>query len=323
MTDDHPSSPLSALETAVAKKIGVKYAVISPSGRQALQTVLQAVPVGPGDEVITSPFADSCVAAAIVDTGARLVFADINPHTYTLEAANVEHHITKQTKAIVPVHLYGYPANMDALMHLANEHGLYVIEESSQALLARCDGITTGSIGHAGCLELRGDKNKLLGCITTNDDELAAKCRALNPTEQITSQQADCWLALLNITEERTEQRRKAAAWYAEELAGIPVVLPPDPPAEWEPSYSYYVIRTEKRTDLKTYLENHGVKGLACYPTPLYEQTICKPFHFRAEDYPVTQQAAQEILALPLTADITQEEIVRVCNLIREFYEEA
>ena len=238
-----------------------------------IEVHLLAVGIGPGDEVITTPFTFIATTSSVSLTGAQFVFADIDPRTYNIDVADVERKITKKTKAILPVHLYGYPANMDAIMHLANEHGLKVIEDCAQAHLASCDGVMVGGIGDAGCFSFYPSKNLGAcgdaGCITTNDDEIANRCRSLRHSgralgkayeydlEGSTLRMDEVQAAILRVKlphlEEWTEKRRKAAAWYEEGLAGVPVVLPPTPPAGSSQSYYVFTIRAEKRDELQAF----------------------------------------------------------------------
>ena len=329
-------------EAEFAKTIGVKHCITCSSGASAIQLALKAAGIGPGDEVITTPFTFIATTSSVSLTGAQFVFADIDPHTYNLDVADVERKITKKTKAILPVHLYGYPANMDAIMHLANEHGLRVIEDCAQAHLATCDGVMVGSIGDAGCFSFYPSKNLGAcgdaGCITTNDDEIANRCRSLRHSgralgkayeydlEGSTLRMDEIQAAILRVKlphlEEWTEKRRKAAAWYEEGLSGVPVVLPPTPPAGSSQSYYVYTIRAEKRDELQAYLKAHNIGSAVYYPVPLYKQPAYAHLGLKATDYPQAEKAAHEVLSIPMFPEITREQVMRVCDTIRAFYEE-
>jgi len=328
-------------ETEFAKTIGVKHCISCSSGASAIQIALKAAGIGPGDEVITTPFTFIATTSSVSLTGAKFVFADIDPVTYNIDVADVERKITKNTKAILPVHLYGYPANMDAIMHLANEHGLKVIEDCAQAHLATADGVMVGGIGDAGCFSFYPSKNLGAcgdaGCITTNDDEIAARCRSLRHSgralgkayeydlEGSTLRMDEIQAAILRVKlphlEEWTEKRRKAAAWYEEGLSGVPVVLPPTPPAGYSQSYYVYTIRCERRDELQAYLKEKGISSAVYYPVPLYKQPAYAHLGFKAEDYPQAEKAAKEVLSIPMFPEITQEQVGRVCDAIRDFYE--
>ncbi len=328
-------------EAEFAKTIGVKHCITCSSGASAIQIALKAAGIGEGDEVITTPFTFIATTSSVSLTGAKFVFADIDPITYNIDVADVERKITKNTKAILPVHLYGYPANMNAIMHLANEHGLKVIEDCAQAHLATADGVMVGGIGDAGCFSFYPSKNLGAcgdaGCITTNDDEIAARCRSLRHSgralgkayeydlEGSTLRMDEIQAAILRVKlphlEEWTEKRRKASAWYAEGLAGVPVVLPPTPPAGYSQSYYVYTIRCEHRDELQAYLKEKGIGSAVYYPVPLYKQPAYKHLGFKAEDYPQAEKAAKEVLSIPMFPEITEEQVSRVCDAIREFYE--
>lgn len=328
-------------EEEFADLIGVKHCITCSSGASAIQIALAAAAIGPGDEVITTPFTFIATTSSVSLTGAKFVFADIDPRTYNLDVQDVERKITKKTKAILPVHLYGYPADMDAIMHLANEHGLKVIEDCAQAHLAMADGVKVGGIGDAGCFSFYPSKNLGAcgdaGCVTTNDDEIADRCRSLRHSgrakdkayeydlEGSTLRMDEIQAAILRVKlphlEEWTEKRRKAAAWYAEGLEGVPVVLPPTPPAGYEQSYYVYTIRAEKRDELQAYLKANNIGCAVYYPVPLYKQPAYKDRGFKAEDYPEAEKAAKEVLSIPMFPEMTEEQVRRVCETIRAFYE--
>ena len=329
-------------EEEFAKTIGVKHCITCSSGASAIQIALKAAGIGPGDEVITTPFTFIATTSSVSLTGAKFVFADIDPRTYNLDVTDAERKITKKTKAILPVHLYGYPADMNAIMHLANEHGLKVIEDCAQAHLASCGGVMVGGIGDAGCFSFYPSKNLGAcgdaGCITTNDDDIANRCCSLRHSgramgkayeydlEGSTLRMDEVQAAILRVKlphlEEWTEKRRKAAAWYEEGLSGVPVVLPPTPPAGSSQSYYVFTIRAEKRDELQAYLKEHNIGSAVYYPVPLYKQPAYAHLKLKAADYPNAEKAAQEVLSIPMFPEITQEQVTRVCDTIRAFYEE-
>lgn len=329
-------------EEEFARLIGVKHCISCSSGASAIQIALKAAGIGEGDEVITTPFTFIATSSSVSLTGAKFVFADIDPRTYNIDVKDVERKITKNTKAILPVHLYGYPADMDAIMHLANEHGLQVIEDCAQAHLAMADGVMVGGIGDAGCFSFYPSKNLGAcgdaGCITTNDDELADACRSLRHSgraknkayeyglEGSTLRMDEIQAAVLRVKlpylQEWTEARRKAAAWYAEGLAGVPVQLPPTPPVGYEQSFYVYTIRAEKRDELQAYLKEKGIGSAVYYPVPLYKQPAYKHLGLQPEDFPEAEKAAKEVLSIPMFPEITEEQVTRVCETIRDFYEQ-
>lgn len=329
-------------EKEFAEMIGVKHCVSCSSGASAIQIALTAAGIGPGDEVITTPFTFIATTSSISLTGADFVFADIDPRTYNIDPQDIERKITKKTKAILPVHLYGYPANMDAIMKLASEHDLKVIEDCAQAHLATADGVRVGGIGDAGAFSFYPSKNLGAcgdaGAITTNDDELADRCRSLRHSgrakdkayeydlEGSTLRMDEVQAAILRVKlrhlPDWTDARQKVASWYEEGLQGLPVVTPPTPPAGYSQSYYVYTIRAEKRDELQQYLKEKGIGSAVYYPVPLYKQPAYKGMGLRPQDFPNAEKAAKEVLSIPMFPELTEEEVQRVCETIRDFYEE-
>ena len=331
-----------AFEKEFAEAIGVKHCITCSSGASAIQIALGAAGIGEGDEVITTPFTFIATTSSVSLTGAKFVFADIDPRTYNIDPKDIERKITKKTKAILPVHLYGFPADMDAIMNLAREHDLRVIEDCAQAHLATADGVKVGGIGDAGAFSFYPSKNLGAcgddGAVTTNDDDIADRCRSLRHSgrakdkayeydlEGSTLRMDEIQAAILRVKlphlEEWTEKRRRAAALYEEGLAGVPVVLPPTPPVGYAQSYYVYTIRAEKRDELQAFLKARGIGSAVYYPVPLYKQPAYKNRGFKPEDFPQAEKAAQEVLSIPMFPEITEDQIRRVCETIREFYEQ-
>ena len=328
-------------EKDFAELIGVKHCISCSSGASAIQIALAAAGIGPGDEVITTPFTFIATTSSVSLTGAKFVFADIDPRTYNLDPKDIERKITKKTKAILPVHLYGYPADMGAIMNLAREHDLKVIEDCAQAHLAAADGVTVGGIGDAGAFSFYPSKNLGAcgdaGAITTNDDEIADRCRSLRHSgrakdkayeydlEGSTLRMDEVQAAILRVKikhlQDWTEARQKVASWYAEGLQGLPVVTPPTPPSGWSQSYYVYTLRVENRDQLQAYLKEHGIGCAVYYPVPLYKQPAYKHLGFKATDYPNAEKAAKEVLSIPMFPELTEKQVSRVCDTIRAFYE--
>ena len=330
-----------AFEKEFAELIGVKHCISCSSGASAIQIALGACGIGEGDEVITTPFTFIATTSSVSLTGAKFVFADIDPRTYNLDPKDVERKITKKTKAILPVHLYGYPADMDAIMNLAREHNLKVVEDCAQAHLATADGVKVGGIGDAGAFSFYPSKNLGAcgdaGAITTNDDEVADRCRSLRHSgrakdkayeydlEGSTLRMDEIQAAILRVKtrhlQDWTDARQKVASWYEQGLQGLPVVTPPVPPAGYSQSYYVYTLRVEKRDQLQAYLKEHGIGSAVYYPVPLYKQPAYKHLGFKAEDYPNAEKAAKEVLSIPMFPELTEEQVARVCDTIRAFYE--
>ncbi len=327
-------------EKDFAELIGVKHCISCSSGASAIQIALAPAGIGEGDEVITTPFTFIATTSSISLTGAKFVFADIDPLTYNLDPKDVERKITKKTKAILPVHLYGYPADMNAIMKLAREHDLKVIEDCAQAHLASIEDIKVGGIGDAGAFSFYPSKNLGAcgdaGAITTNDDEIADRCRSLRHSgrakdkayeydlEGSTLRMDEVQAAILRVKmkhlQEWTEKRRRIAALYNASLKGLPVVTPPNHP-DYEQSYYVYTLRVENRDALQAYLKEHGIGSAVYYPVPLYKQPAYKHLHLNPADFPHAEKAAKEVLSIPMFPELTEEQVARVCDTIRDFYE--
>ncbi len=328
-------------EKEFAELMGVKHCISCSSGASAIQIALGAAGIGEGDEVITTPFTFIATTSSVSLTGAKFVFADIDPHTYNIDPKDIERKITKKTKAILPVHLYGYPADMPAIMNLAREHGLKVIEDCAQAHLATVEDVKVGGIGDAGAFSFYPSKNLGAcgdaGAITTNDDEIADRCRSLRHSgrakdkayeydlEGSTLRMDEVQAAILRVKmkhlQDWTDARQKVASWYAEGLQGLPVVTPPLPPAGWSQSYYVYTLRAENRDALQAYLKEHGIGCAVYYPVPLYKQPAYKHLNLNPADYSNAEKAAMEVLSIPMFPELTEEQVARVCDTIRAFYE--
>ena len=321
------SSQEKELSQEFADMIGVKHAIFCSPSIRALQLALQAIGLKTGDEVITSPFANPETVQAILSTGATPVFADIATHSYALDVKEVESKITKHTKAILPVHLYGFPADIEELMHLANELGLYLIEDCAQSALAIAGGVMAGSIGEIGYFSFfqqdPAHPHGRVGCITTNNDDLATKCRVLQQEQRKDTLPLPTALKeeIKNL-EGQIETQRKAAAWYAEGLTGVPVWFPPLDEAEEIPSFYAFPIRSEQREDLKQFLQEHRIESCAYPSEPLCQPMALRSLQEPAENFPQAQQAANELLLLPMFPGISEEQVFQVCDTIRQFYEQ-
>lgn len=330
-----------AFENEFADLIGVRHCITCSSGASAIQIALAAAGIGHGDEVITTPFTFMATTSSISLTGAKFVFADIDPRTYNIDPHDIEHKITKKTKAILPVHLYGFPADMHAIMKLAHDHNLKVIEDCAQAHLAEADGVKVGGIGNAGAFSFYPSKNlgacADAGAITTNDDEIAARCRSLRhcgrakdkpyeyDLEGSTLRMDEIQAAILRVKlphlQAWTDARQRAAALYEEGLQGVPVLTPPVPPAGYAQSYYVYTIAAEKRDELQQHLKEHQIGSAVYYPVPLYRQPAYKHLKLDPADFPNSEKAAREVLSIPMFPEISEEQITRVCEVIRSFYE--
>jgi len=330
-----------AFEKEFAAMLGVKYAVSCSSGASAIQIALAAAGIGKGDEVITTPFTFVATTTSVSLTGAKFVFADIDPLTYNIDPKDVRRKITKKTKAVLPVHLYGYPANMPEIMAIAKEFNLKVIEDCAQSHLALCNGVMTGGIGNAGAFSFYPSKNLGAcgdaGAVTTNDGRIADACRSLRHSgrakdkayeydyEGSTLRMDEVQAAILRVKmrhlKQWTEARQKVAAMYAENLKGVSVTLPPSAPKGWSQSFYVYTIRAEKRDALMEHLKKNNIGCAVYYPVPLYKQPVYKHLKFKPEDFPRAEKAAQEVLSIPMFPEMTDAQVAEVCKAVRSFYE--
>ena len=324
-------------EKNLASLVGAKYAVALNSGTDALFLSLKAAGIGPGDEVITVSHTFVASIAVIVHAGAKPVLVDVKDD-FTLDVDQLEKVITKKTKAIIPVHLNGRVCQMDKIMEIAQKYNLIVIEDAAQALGAQFNNQKAGSFGLTGCFSFY--PAKILGAygdagaITTNNEEIAEKIRLLRSHGQKTKTEIVCYgwtarldnlqAAVLNIKfkylPEWIKRRREIAQIYNEGLKNVSQIkLPPAPDSDkrYFDVYQNYVIRAEKRDELKAYLEKQGVETLIKDPLPNHWQKGLNLMHFHL---PLTEQLAKEVISLPMYPELTQEQIEYVIKCVKEFY---
>ena len=325
------------LEQQVATYCGCKYGVGVASGTDALRLTLTALGIGFGDEVITTTFTFIATASTISHCGARPVFVDIDPRTYNLDPVAIEGAITEHTKAIVPVHLYGQPVDMEPIMELAEAHGLHVIEDAAQAIGARYKGRRAGSMGHAGCLSFYPTKNLGAygdgGMVVTNDAALAEKvdilrrqgskkkyhAEVLGFNSRLDSLQAAILGVKLKYLDGWNEGRRRVAQRYNELLASLPVTTPYESSDAYH-VYHQYTIRAPQRDALAAYLKERGIGTMIYYPVPLHRQRLYASLGYEENNLPVSQAASQDVLSLPMYPELTEAQQVTVAKTIREFY---
>jgi len=323
---------VKALEQEVADYCRCRYGVGVASGTDALRLSLAALEIGAGDEVITTPFTFVATANTISHSGARPVFVDIDPQTYNLDPDAVAAAVTPATKAIVPVHLYGQPAEMDAIMAIAERHGLAVIEDAAQAIGAEYQGRRAGSIGHVGCLSFYPTKNLGAygdaGMVVTNDAALADKLdvlrrqggktkyfhQVLGFNSRLDTMQAAVLRVKLRYLERWQEARRAAARRYDELLAasGAPVATP-YVRSDVRHVYHQYTIRAPQRDALAQHLQQRGVGTMIYYPLPLHLQGLYSELGMAEGSLPNAEAAGHEVLSLPMFPELSaaqQEEIV-------------
>jgi dTDP-4-amino-4,6-dideoxygalactose transaminase len=318
-----------AFEEAFAAWCQARYAVGISSGTAAIELTLRALGVGPGDEVITTPFTFIATAEAISATGATPVFADIDPATYNLAPVAAEAAITARTRALLPVHLYGQPAGMDALAAIARRHGLALIEDAAQAHGAEIGGRRVGSLGDAACFSFYPGKNLGAygdgGAVTTDDEALAGRLRKLRDHGRVSKYvhdelgyghrldalQAAILAAKLPHLDAANAARRRLAARYRELLAGSDLVLPFEPEGV-TPVYHLYVVRTPRRDALLADLREQGIEAGIHYPLPLHLQPAYRELGLRPGSFPMAEAAAQQVLSLPLFPEMTVAQQERV-----------
>lgn len=320
-----------AFERAWADYCGTREAVGVGNGTDALWLALLACGVQPGDEVITVPNSFIATAEAISLTGATPVFVDVSEDTHTLDPALLEAAVTPRTKAIVPVHLYGQCADMDSIMDVAGEHGLFVIEDACQAHGATYKGRKAGSLGHAGCFSFYPSKNLgalgEAGAVTTNDGDLAQRIRCLRDHGQETKYhhtkigwnarmdgiQGALLSVKLRYLDAANESRRKHANHYAARLKSTAGLLLPNQAAYSGHVYHLYVIRVSNRDHLAHALGEAGVHCGIHYPIPIHLQTAYRSLGHRPGSFPVAERCATEVLSLPLFPNLQAEQLEYVC----------
>jgi dTDP-4-amino-4,6-dideoxygalactose transaminase len=323
-------------ESDFAGYIGVAHAVSVASGTSALQLALLACGIGPGDEVITTPHTFFATSEAISQVGAVPVFVDIQPDTYNLDPELIEAAITPRTRAILPVHLYGQPADLRDINEIARRHGLSVIEDAAQAHGATHYGQRVGSIGDAACFSFFPSKN--LGCygdggmVTTNDPQIAERVRALRDHGRVgkyehrevgfgarlDALQAAILGAKLPHLEGWNALRRDAAGRYNRLLAGSQVITPAARAYNCHVYYCY-VVRTPARDGLLDSLSRQGIQAGIHYPIPLHLQPAYRDMGLGPGSYPASETAAAQVLSLPMYPEITAEQQQVVAGAIRAF----
>lgn len=326
-----------AFEEAFADYCQARFAVGVASGTAALHLVLRAYGIGPGDEVITSPFTFIATAEAISQAGARPVFVDIDATTYNIDPTRIEPAITPRTKAIMPVHLYGQPADMDPVMEIARRHGLRVIEDAAQAHGAEYREQRAGSIGDAGCFSFYPSKNLGAygdaGMVVTNDPELAERVRLLRNHgrqekyihlmegygERLDALQAAILAVKLKHLEAWIERRRAHARVYDQLLAEVGIVIPQVLDAVRH-VYHLYVIRIVERERVRVALKERGIATGVHYPLPLHLQPAYAHLGYHRGDFPVAERAAQEVLSLPMYPELTPNHQEYVAQSMACFY---
>jgi dTDP-4-amino-4,6-dideoxygalactose transaminase len=328
---------VQTLESDFAAYCGTEFAIGVGSGTDALHIALRACGIGPGDEVITVSHTFIATVEAIILAGARPVFVDIDPETYTMDTSQVERMINGNTRAILPVHLYGHPADMEPIWELARAYKLKVIEDACQAHGAEYQGRRTGSLGDVGCFSFYFSKNLGAygesGIITTSNPEIAKQCRMLRDHGSsakyhhamfgVNSRLDELQAAVLRVKlphlEEWTEKRRGLAQAFN---AALPLSTVKPQEMSWAKHvYHLYVIRTSERDELRAWLETKGIGAGMHYPVPVHLQEAWRKYGGSDFSLPVTEKITQEIISLPIYPELRLEEVDYICDSIREFDE--
>lgn len=324
-------------ERGFAELCGVRHAIGVGNGTDALVMALHVLGIGAGDEVITAPNSFVSTASAIALVGARPVFVDTGDDL-NLDAGLLEAAITPRTRAILPVHLTGRPADMAPLMRIARAHNLHVIEDCAQAVGAEYDGHRVGSFGIIGCFSLHPLKTLNAcgdgGVLTTNDSSLDARLRVLrniglktreecvewSGNSRLDTLQAAMLLVKLRHLDGWIEKRRANAMEYCRLLAGMPEVrLPGERPNE-RSVYHGFVIQADRRDALHAFLAEHGIKTAIHYPIPIHLQAAAKSLGYSAGAFPAAEAQAKQILSLPIYPELSTDDLRRVASTIRKFY---
>ena len=326
-----------ALEKEIAAFCGATHGVGVASGTDALILALRASGVRAGDEVILPPFTFVATGSAVSALGAIPVFADIDPQTYNLDPSQLAKRVTPKTRAIVVVHLYGLSADMDPIVAFAKHHKLAVIEDNAQAIGATYKGKRTGSLGDAACISFYPTKNLGAagdaGMIVTNSAETDARLRTLRNHGQTgryvsdepgwNSRLDEIQAAILRVKlrhlPDWQRARQNNAALYAKGLANLPGVTPPAIPGGYEHVFHQYTIRSPRRDALREHLTARSIGNAVYYPVPLHLQPIYASLGYKKGDFPNAEQAASEVISLPMYPELQPEQIQRVIGAVAEF----
>ncbi|HYQ47433.1 MAG TPA: DegT/DnrJ/EryC1/StrS family aminotransferase [Thermodesulfovibrionales bacterium] len=323
---------VAEFERRVSAYHGVPEAIGVASGTDALHLALKALGIGDGDEVITTPFTFFATAEAVIYTGAKPVFVDIDPDTMNIDPAQVEAKITKRTKAIIPVHIFGHPADMDAVMTIARKHDLRVIEDCAQSFGADIRGKKTGSFGDAGCFSFYPSKNLGAfgdgGLVTLHDTGLGEKIRMLRNhgskgayrhesigfNSRLDELQAGILLVKFSRIDMYNGKRRENAALYNRYISGS-VLRPVEKPGMTH-VYHQYTIRSPKRDAIKNKLNDAGISSVVYYPNPLHLQEALSFLGHKRGDFPVSEEAAGSVLSLPMYPELEEKTIREIAEII-------
>jgi dTDP-4-amino-4,6-dideoxygalactose transaminase len=317
---------VAAFEKEVASYLGVEYGVGVASGTDALILALRALEIGPGDEVIVPTYTFFATVEAIMLVGAKPVFVDIQPDTYCLDVSQIAKQITSRTKAIIPVHLYGHPCDMDQLVQLAKSHNLKIVEDNAQSFGSEYKGRKAGSLGDIGCLSFFPSKNLGGfgdgGMVVTNDAKITERVKMLRShgwkkkyyPEMIgyNSRLDELHAAMLRVklryVNEWNDRRREVAGLYTQRLQHLNLGTPYEAPYA-KHVYNLYIIQVENRDQVEQRLKADGIGSSIYYPQPVHLTDACKSLGYKNGDFPVSEKAAQITLSIPFYPEMTEEQI--------------
>ena len=333
---------VEALEEVVAGYCGARYGIGVANGSDALYLAMMACDIGPGDEVITTPFTFFATGGAVARLGAKPVFADIDPASWNIDPAQIESKITPRTRAILPVHLYGCPAEMDPILKLAAAYNLKVIEDAAQALGSEYKEKRVGALGDAGCISFFPTKNLGAfgdgGMVVTNDPDLAGRVRQLRVhgarvkyhhempgcNSRLDELQAAVLLVKFQHLERWTGRRQEIAALYsrclAESTGNCCGLQLPAAPAAARHVYHQYTVQTDNRDGLQKYLQANRISTTVYYPLPLHLQIAFASLGYKEGQFPVAEKACREVLSLPMFPELEVLEIKRVAETVAEYF---
>ncbi len=325
---------VSEFEKKVAVYHGVREAIGVASGTDALHLAIDALGIGEGDEVITTPFTFFATVEAILYTGATPVFVDIEPDTLNIDVSQIEANITGKTKALLPVHLFGHPADMRTILNIAKKHRLKIIEDCAQSFGAEANGKKVGSIGDAGCFSFYPSKNLGGygdgGMIILNSTRVADTIRELRNhgsrgsyrhkrvgfNSRLDEIQAGILLVKLIRIDEYNRKRRQNASFY-NNLLSDKVKCPVEKKGAYH-VYHQYTIMSHKRDEIQQKLKENGISSVIYYPVPLHLQKALKFLGYQKGDFPVTEKAAKEVLSLPMYPELEESAIIKISKIIKD-----
>lgn len=324
----------AALEEQIKQYHGMREAIGVASGTDALHLAVRALGIGPGDEVITTPFTFFATAEAIMYVGAKPVFVDIEPETCNIDTKLIEAKITDRTKAILPVHIFGHPADMDTITTLAEKYRLAIVEDCAQSFGATLHGKKTGSFGAAGCFSFYPSKNLGAygdgGMLVLNDAAMADEIKKLRNhgskggyrheclgyNSRLDEVQAAILLVKMQHIDEYNRKRNQNAGLYTKLLSDI-VTCPVEKPGAYH-VYHQYTIQSPKRDLIQQALKENGISSVVYYPIPLHVQEAMQPYGYRAGDFPVCEQVAANVLSLPIYPELEAADIEETAAVIRK-----